>query len=297
MKPFILFGSALMIIVTLITGFAFINQKNDLPEKHVEVVLRTIGDELLRTAGDTSSRVLPVKKINESTYQIAFQNQFGFVSDTLINLVQRTFKQHALAKDYIVNLRNCKQNETVFAFEINSQAGDLTPCRGRKLDIDCYVIDIELLKKESFSILWLGLLVIPLAVVGYYVRNRFKKRENEAVEEQEEQVPASDKADCIPLGSYQFYPANNVLKREQVTIPLSDKETKAVSIFAANINEIVERETLMKELWEEEGIVVISRNVDVLVSKLRKKFSDDGRIKFVNVHGRGYRFMVEEGVG
>ncbi len=294
MKPFILFGSAVMIIVTLITGFAFINQKNELPEKHVEVVLRTIGDELLRTVGDTSSRVLPVKKINESTYQVAFQNQFGFVSDTLINLVQRTFKQHALAKDYIVNLRNCKQNETVFAFEINSRAGDLTPCRGRKLEVDCYVIDIELLKKESFSFFGWWLLVIPLGVVGYYVRNRFKKKEeNEAVEEQEEQMPASDKADCIPLGSYQFYPANNVLKREQATIPLSDKETKALSIFAANINGIVARETLMKELWEEEGIVVISRNVDVLVSKLRKKFSEDGRIKFVNVHGRGYRFLVE----
>lgn len=291
MKPFILFGSVMMIIAILITGFAFINQKNELPEKHVEVVLRTIGDQLLRTVGDTSSRVLPVKKINESTYQIAFQNQFGFVSDTLINLVQRTFKQHALAKDYIVNLRNCKQNETVFAFEINSRAGDLTPCRGRKLDVDCYVIDIELLQKESFSFFWWWLLVIPLGVVGYYVRNRFKKSDNR--EEDEEQVPAADKADFIPLGSYQFYPANNVLKRAQTSIPLSDKETKALSIFAANINEIVERETLMKELWEEEGIVVISRNVDVLVSKLRKKFSEDERVKFVNVHGRGYRFLVE----
>ena len=35
----------------------------------------------------------------------------------------------------------------------------------------------------------------------------------------------------------------------------------------------------MKEIWEDEGIVVISRNVDVLVSKLRKKLSDDNSIK------------------
>ena len=48
----------------------------------------------------------------------------------------------------------------------------------------------------------------------------------------------------------------------------------------------------MKEIWEDEGIVVISRNVDVLVSKLRKKFSDDNSIKFVNVPGRGYKFII-----
>ena len=48
----------------------------------------------------------------------------------------------------------------------------------------------------------------------------------------------------------------------------------------------------MKEIWEDEGIVVISRNVDVLVSKLRKKLSDDNSIKFINVHGRGYKFII-----
>lgn len=42
------------------------------------------------------------------------------------------------------------------------------------------------------------------------------------------------------------------------------------------------------------GIVVISRNVDVLVSKLRKKLSDDSSIKFINVHGKGYKFVIEK---
>lgn len=54
-------------------------------------------------------------------------------------------------------------------------------------------------------------------------------------------------------------------------------------------------ERLMKEIWEDEGIVVISRNVDVLVSKLRKKLSDDNTIKFINVHGKGYKFVIEKG--
>src|SRR5215212_2822435 len=151
MKPFALFGYSITIIVILISAVAFINKKNEIPEKHLEVVLRNLGHQLLLTAKDSTSRVLPVKKLNEHTYQISFQNDFGFISDSLINLIQRTFQKNALANDYIVNLRNCKQNETVCAFEINSQAGDLTPCRGRRLVVGCYVIEIELLKKTKFN--------------------------------------------------------------------------------------------------------------------------------------------------
>src|SRR4026208_1079960 len=131
MKPFILFGSSIMIIVILISAVAFINKKKEIPGKHVEVVLRDLGHQLLLSAKDSTSRVLPVKKLNENTYQLSFQNDFSFISDTLINLVQRTFQKNALAKDYIVSLKNCEQKvrrdsfgETVFAFEINSHTGD-----------------------------------------------------------------------------------------------------------------------------------------------------------------------------
>jgi DNA-binding winged helix-turn-helix (wHTH) protein len=274
-----------MIIAILISAVAFITKKNEIPEKHLEVVLRDLGHQLLLTAKDSSSRVLPVKKLNEHTYQISFQNDFGFISDTLINLVQRTFQKNALANDYIVNLRNCKQNETVFAFEINNQTGDLTPCRGRTLEVSCYVIEIELLKKNTFNSFLLLLLIIPLSFVGFYVKDKFRKKE--------EAAPISDNNDYIQLGNFRFYTDNNVLKIENKSITLSEKETKALKIFAENINQIVEREKLMKEIWEDEGIVVISRNVDVLVSKLRKKLSDDNSIKFINVHGRGYKFIIE----
>jgi DNA-binding winged helix-turn-helix (wHTH) protein len=285
MKPFFLFGSSLMMIAILIFAVAFISKKNEVPEKHLEVVLRDLGHQLLLTAKDSSSRVLPVKKLNENTYQVSFQNDFGFISDTLINLVQRTFQKNAPATDYIVNLRNCKQNETVFAFEINGHAGDLTPCRGRKLEVGCYVIEIELLKKSKFNFFWLLLLIIPLSFLGFYVKDRTRK--------QEQQESNVDNTDYIQLGNFKFYTDNNVLKSENKTTTLSEKETKALKIFAENINQTVEREKLMKEIWEDEGVVVISRNVDVLVSKLRKKLSDDNSIKFINVHGRGYKFIIE----
>jgi hypothetical protein len=284
MKPFILFGSSIMIIVILISAVASINKEHEIPEKHVEVVLRNLGHQLLLSAKDSSSRVLPVKKLNENTYQISFQNGFAFISDTLINLIQRTFQKNGLANDYIVNLRNCKQNETVFAFEINSHTGDLTGCRGRKLEVGCYVIEIELLKKNKFNFFLLLLLIIPLSFVGFYVKDKFRKKE--------EKEPIFDNNDYIQLGNFRFYTGNSVVTIENKSITLSEKETKALKIFSENINQIVEREKLMKEIWEDKGIVVISRNVDVLVSKLRKKLSDDNSIKFINVHGRGYKFII-----
>jgi hypothetical protein len=180
MKPFILFGTSIIIIAILISAAAFSNRKNEIPEKHLEVVLRNLGHQLLLTAKDSTSRVLPVKKLNETTYQISFQSDFSFISDTLINLVQRTFQKDGLAKDYIVSLRNCKQNETVFAFEINSHTGDLTACRGRKLEVGCYVIEIDFLKTDQFNFFWLLLLIIPLSFVGFYVKNKFRKKEEAA---------------------------------------------------------------------------------------------------------------------
>jgi hypothetical protein len=287
MKPLILFGSSILIIAILISAVAFINQKNEIPEKHVEVVLREIGHQLLLSAKDSSSRVLPVKKLNENSYQVTFQNDVGFISDTLINVVQRTFQKHALANDYIVNLRNCEQKETVLAFEINSKTGDLTPCKGRTLATACYVIEIDLLKEPKSNLLWLWLLIIPLTLAGFYMKDKFQKKKS--------QESILDTTEYIRLGNFQFYTANNLLKIEHKTITLSDKETKALEIFARNINQVVEREKLMKEIWEDEGTVVISRNVDVLVSKLRKKLSDDNSLKTVNVHGRGYKFIIEEG--
>jgi hypothetical protein len=286
MKPLTLIGYSILIPVIMITAVAFISKRDEkIPEKHLEVVLRDLGHRLLLTAGDSTSRVLPVKKVNENSYQLSFQNDFSFVSDTLINLVQREFEKYAPATDYIVNLRNCTQNETVLAFEINNKKGNIIACRGRKLEKSCYVIEIELLQPRQFNFLWLLLLIIPLALVGLYVKNKFGKKE--------EKEPIADTADYIRLGSFRFYADNNVLKTENTTIPLSEKETKALKIFAENINQTVEREKLMKEIWGDEGIVVISRNVDVLVSKLRKKLSEDSSIKFINVPGRGYKFIIE----
>lgn len=285
MRPLLLFGSSVLIVVVLLSAVAFINTTDDKPEKHVEVVFREIGHQLLSAANDSTSRVMPVRQLDENTWQISFQHKVGFISDSLINIVQRTFQKNAPATDYIVNLRNCEQKETVLAFEINGKTGDLIPCRGRRLEYGCYVIEIDLLRGNRLNPLWYLLLLIPLGVAGYYLKDRFRKKQADE--------PVSESTDHLPLGRYRFYEANNLLKTGNKTISLTENETKALSLFAKNMNQVMEREKLMKEIWEDRGLVVISRNVDVLVSKLRKKLADDSTIKIINVPGRGYKFVVE----
>ncbi|RYG36157.1 MAG: winged helix family transcriptional regulator, partial [Chitinophagaceae bacterium] len=58
-----------------------------------------------------------------------------------------------------------------------------------------------------------------------------------------------------------------------------------------SINETISRDTLQKEVWENEGVIV-TRSLDVFVSKLRKKLEADENVKIINIHGKGYRLEV-----
>jgi len=94
------------------------------------------------------------------------------------------------------------------------------------------------------------------------------------------------------VGNFIFFESKGILSLNDETIELSVKEAKALRLLVSNQNEIVGRDLLMKEIWEDDGVVVIARNVDVLISKLRKRLSADPSIKIVNVHGKGYKMIV-----
>ena len=284
MKPRVLLAHFILLLVLVTVAVACTNQKEQFSEKHLEVVLRKIGHQLLLSAKDSTSRVLPVKQLHENTYQLSFQHDFSFVSDSLINLVQRTFEQDGLANHYIVNVRNCAQKGTILAFEINKQATDLTPCRGRTLQEACYIIELEFLPGNTAHRLWWLLLLIPAAIGGYFFNGRLRK-------------PAApllvhESMDYLPLGRFQLYTNNHLLTIGDKQIPLSEKETQALTLFANNMHQLVERERLMKEIWEAAGLVVISKNVDVLVSKLRKKLAADPTLKIINIPGKGYKCTI-----
>lgn len=297
MKQYSLF--AVLSVSMIVFAMPFVKKENEQPEKHLEIVLRTIGHQVLLHSNDSTSRVLPVRTVNDNTYRISFENSFGFTPDTLMSIVHQQLAKTDRPAGYTVSV-NGDQNQTIFAYEVNTAGGDLKPCRGRKQKKDSYVIEISFLAKKSFPYGWLLPAFIPVALAALYFarrRNRIsasrehiEEKVNESLSSETKSVPGI--TDYKMVGNFVFFESKGMLSLNNETLELSDKETKALRLLASNQNEVVGRDLLMKEIWEDDGVFVIPRNVDVLISKLRKRLSADPSVKIVNVHGKGYKMMV-----
>jgi DNA-binding winged helix-turn-helix (wHTH) protein len=272
--------------ITLLVSVGFLQNEEEVSQKHLEVVLREIGHELLLAGGDSVSHVLPVKMIKQNTYQISFESSFRFWPDSLIKLTTGKLEKYGFSQDYIVNVKECKKQETIYAFEIRTKEENILPCTGREQGLGCYDIQIEFIQKEQNRIPMFMLMGLPVILAGIFIRKKYQKKEKQSIEMSEEPF--------IAIGDLKLYPERFKVAYLDQIVELTENESKALKIFSQNINAVVEREQLMKEIWEDRGLVVISRNVDVLVSKLRKKLSFYPAIKITNVHGRGYRLTIED---
>ena len=76
-------------------------------------------------------------------------------------------------------------------------------------------------------------------------------------------------------------------------ISLTDKEGKVLELLHKNFGELIPRETLMQEVWINEGVIT-GRSLDMFVSKLRKKLSRDPELRITNIHGKGYKLEIPE---
>lgn len=297
MKQYYLFTLLSLVMITL--AIAFVKKENDQPDKHLEIVLRTIGHEVLLHSKDSTSRVLPVKTVDDNTYQISFENSFEFIPDTLMTIVHQQLAKTDRQRDYTVSVNECGQNQTIFAYEVSTARGDLKPCRGRHQKKGCYVIEISFPAKKSFNYGWMLLAFIPVAFAGFYFASRRTSisESGKGIAEKIDEAPSGKVepgqaiADYKKLGNFIFFESKGILSLNDETIELSVKEAKALRLLASNHNQVVGRDLLMKEIWEEDGVFVITRNVDVLISKLRKRLSADPSIKIVNVHGKGYKMI------
>lgn len=76
-----LYGLISLSFISLI-GLAFgMAGREDFDMARREVLLRRVGHEILTRSGDSTSRVLPVKKVAQNEYQISFENPFSFQPD------------------------------------------------------------------------------------------------------------------------------------------------------------------------------------------------------------------------
>ena len=280
-----LWGWIILPVITIISVAFSMTGNDDFDFARREVLLRRIGHEILLQSHDSTSRVLPVKKIAENEYQISFENAFTFQPDFLVKTTQRLLAKDPLASDYVVNVLSCANASVAYGYAISrNKKDDIVACIGRRQPIACYMIDIKFkptgiatAKNEYF----LGAL-LSLAFIGFIFLRSVKPRRA---------LPDSQHTGMFTLGSMSFDAETRKLMINGKTIELTRTETRVLRIFALSPNEAIERSRLQKEIWEDEGVIV-GRSLDMFISKLRKKLEFDPNIKIVVIRGKGYKLEV-----
>jgi len=293
-------------VFLLIPGIVF----GDAPEsdvlKHEMVAMRMIGHEILRSVGDSTSRVLPIQ-MNGGRYQIQFESPFDFSPDDLTLHIDSVIAEYKIASHYIIEVEDCTSHQVVYAYEYGIRKDSyVIPCRGREYPVGCYEIfftklnslvdldrndtvfspaqfisaipDVEE-KEEGKS--KLALWILPLILVmGWLMirRNRVNKT-----------MPAS----MLVLGKYHFDTKNMVLQFDGESEVLTGKETDLLTLLYNSVNETLEREKILQSVWGDEGDYV-GRTLDVFISKLRKKLDRDPNIKIINIRGIGYKLVLND---
>jgi len=280
-KSFYPIGLVSLIIITGLCAFSMAD-KDSFELAKQEIMLRKIGHELLLQAGDSTSRVLPVKMLGENQYQITFENEFTFKPDSLVAVVKRSLAKHNLSENYVVNVLNCAEKEVVYGFAIfKNVKDDIISCTGREQPKSCYFINIKF-KDNGISNAQKGYLLggIPLlAFVGLIISRKVNDRKPKPT------------INTIAIGKNLFNPIERNIIINQKTIDLTIKESKLLLIFSKSPNMIIERTRLQKEIWEDEGVIV-GRSLDVFVSRLRKKLESDTNLQLINIHNKGYKLEV-----
>ena len=273
-----------LLLLVLISLVFFVNMNSDFDLSRREVLLRRIGHEILLQSGDSTSRVLPIKKIAENEYQISFEKEFSFVTDSLVNTTQRLLAKDYHVSDYIVNVINCDNSSVAYGYAISkNKKEDILACVGRKQPIACYKINIKFKPSNvvtaNYKYYLVGLAF--LLIIGFVFWKLKSKKE----------LPKIDNNKLFTFGSVVFDPQKRQLKINKETIDLTATETRLLLIFASSPNETIERSRLQKEIWEDEGVIV-GRSLDMFISKLRKKLELDPNINIVVVRGKGYKLEV-----
>ena len=72
---------------------------------------------------------------------------------------------------------------------------------------------------------------------------------------------------------------------------LSPKENKLLKMLALHVNDLMPRELALTKIWRDDNYFT-SRSMDVYIAKLRKYLRDDPKVEIVNIHGEGFRLLV-----
>lgn len=92
------------------------------------------------------------------------------------------------------------------------------------------------------------------------------------------------------IGKYSFDYTKQTLKTRNEVFSLTHREAELLQILIQNKNEIVERSIILTKIWGKDDFFN-GRSMDVFITKLRKKLSEDDSIQIINIRSQGYKLI------
>lgn len=90
------------------------------------------------------------------------------------------------------------------------------------------------------------------------------------------------------IGRFEFYPAESKISSAKGNVSLSAREAQVLLRLCRNMNQTVETESLLRELWGDDSFYNL-RSLNVFVSRLRRHLEEDESVEIVNIRGVGYK--------
>jgi len=93
------------------------------------------------------------------------------------------------------------------------------------------------------------------------------------------------------IGNYSFNSKNQVLMLANKEQKLTTKESELMRLLCIHKNDVLDRNFALKTIWHDDNYFN-GRSMDVYIAKLRKFLKDDSKVEIVNVHGKGFKLLV-----
>ena len=93
------------------------------------------------------------------------------------------------------------------------------------------------------------------------------------------------------IGTYTFNSETQILLNGTNEQKLTTKESQLMRLLSLHKNDVLDRNFALKTIWHDDNYFN-GRSMDVYIAKLRKYLKDDSKVEIVNVHGKGFKLLV-----
>src|ERR1043166_7751545 len=95
------------------------------------------------------------------------------------------------------------------------------------------------------------------------------------------------------IGTYQFNSEKQILQHHGAEQKLTTKESQLLRLLCVHINNVLDRTFALKSIWHDDNYFN-GRSMDVYIAKLRKYLKDDPKVEIINIHGKGFKLLVNQ---